>query len=72
MKKYRAVLWDYPEGEPGGGGLDSTLSYEQLPKTKWYKSYEDALKAGEKLHANLGYDFFVRIEEDEFDEETEK
>ena len=72
MKKYRAVLWDYPEGEPGGGGPDSTLSYEQLPKTEWYDSYEDALRAGKELNARCGYDFFVRIEEEETDEEASK
>ena len=32
-KRYRAVLWDYLEGEPGSGAPDYTLSYEQLPKT---------------------------------------
>lgn len=67
MKKYRAVLWDYPEGEPEGGGLDSTLSYDQLPKTKYYDSYEDALMAGNELNARCGYDFFVRVVEKKID-----
>lgn len=65
MKRYRAVLWDYPEGEPGGGGPDSTLSHEQLPKTDWYHSREAAQEAGRALNARCGYDFFVRIEEED-------
>lgn len=64
--RYRAVLWDYPEGEPGGGGLDSTLSYDQLPKTDWVDSREKALKAGEELNRRCYYDFFVRIESEEY------
>lgn len=63
--QYRAVLWDYPEGEPGGGGLDSTLSYEELPKTEWVGSKEEALAAGEELNQSCYYDFFVRIERDQ-------
>ena len=60
--EYRAVLWDYREGQPGGGGLDSTLSYDQLPKTEWFNCPEDAEEAGRTLNARSGYDFFVRIE----------
>lgn len=70
MIRYRAVLWDYPEDEPASAGLYSTLSYEQLPKTEWYESYEDALEAGKKLNARCGYDFFVRIEEDGSEKNT--
>lgn len=60
--KYRAVLWDYPEGRPGGGGPDSTLSYEQLPKTEWFNCPEDAEEVGRTLNARTGYDLWVRIE----------
>jgi len=67
-KKFRAVLWDYGEDSPGGGGLDSTLSYEQLPKTKWFDRYEDALEAGKKRNAECGYGFHVRIETEEVGE----
>lgn len=59
---YRAVLWDYAEDEPGGGGIDSTLSYEQLPKTEWFGSKEEAFAAGEELSKDCSYDYFVRIE----------
>ena len=69
MKRYRAVLWDYPEGGPGGGGSDSTLSYEQLPKTKWWRTREAAQEDGENLNAKYGHDFFVRIEEEDQAEE---
>lgn len=63
--RYRAVLWDYPEGQPGGGGIDSTLSYEQLPKTAWHMARADAEADGTTLNAACGYDFFVRIEAEE-------
>jgi hypothetical protein len=67
MKRYRAVLWDYSEDEPGGGGPYSTLSYEQLPKTEWRRTREAAQEDGENLNAKCSNGFFVRIEE-----ETEK
>ena len=64
-KKFRAVLWDYPEGEPGGGGSDSTLSCDQLPKTDWCETLGDAQIAGERLNReSCGGDFFVRTEEE--------
>lgn len=65
--RYCAVLWDYPEGEPGGGGPNSTLSYEQLPKTEWFDSRAEALKAGEELNREWGNDFYVRIESEEYE-----
>ena len=70
MKRYRAVLWDYPEGSPGGGGPDSTLSYEGLPKTEWKPTREKAEQDGERLNAQGGNDFWVRLEEEEVDEDN--
>jgi len=70
MKRYRAVLWDYPEGQPGGGGPESTLSYDQLPKTEWFYASEAAYEAGEKLRRQGGgSDFYIRIEEEEIEKE---
>lgn len=67
IMKYRAVLWEYPEGEPGGGDWGSNLSYDELPKTPWYKTKQIALEAG-KVRLKIYYgtefgDFYVRIEE---------
>jgi len=59
--KYRAVLWDYLEGQPGGGGPDSTLSYDALSKTGWFPSKQNALIAANEL--NKFGDLYVRIEE---------
>lgn len=70
MKRYRAVLWDYPEGEPGGGDFNSTLSYEQLPKTDWRGTRKAAQEDGKGLNAEHDYDFFVRIEEEEVSGQT--
>lgn len=64
--RYRAVLWDYPEYEVGGGGPYSTLSYDGLPKTEWFASEEEALRAGEELNQVWGLDFFVRLEREEY------
>ena len=44
---YRTVLWDYREGQLGGGGIDGTLSYYRLPKAEWFGSEEEALEGRE-------------------------
>jgi len=66
-KEYRAVLWDYPENSPGGGETESTLSYDELPKTEWCATQAEALEEADKLnHAGHQYaDFYPRIEERE-------
>ncbi len=64
--RFRAVLWDYPEGRPGGGGPDSPLTYDELPKTTWCDSREAASTAGEELNRAFDYDWFVRIEAEDY------
>lgn len=66
-KKYRAVLSDSEPNAPGGGGCYSTLSYDQLPKTGWCTSREEALEKGKELNRGWNYDWFVTIEEGDGD-----
>lgn len=64
-KRYRAVLDDSEPGGPGGGGPNSTLSYDQLPKSEWCTTIEEAQQKGNEMNRERGYDWFVTIEEKE-------
>src|SRR4051812_47550343 len=60
MTRYRAWLNEYDPSGPGGGGSDSTLAWEQVPKTDWYDEHQEAQAAGDEL--NKTWDWYVQIE----------
>jgi len=66
LVQYRAVLHDYPQGEPGGGGIESTLGYGELPKTEWIFDLQRAKRQGEYLKRQFAgtdfSDFYVHLE----------
>ena len=64
--QYRCVLFDHPNGQPGGGSIESTYSYDELPKTKWVSDPHKAKRHGEHLKCSLAHtdyaDFFIQLE----------
>ena len=64
-RRFRAVLGDCAEGQPSGGGPDSTPTREQLARTGWCRTLGDAQIAGECLNREACcLDLFVQVEEE--------
>ena len=62
MKKYRAVLRDYPEGFPVTAVEGVSVPDLANAKSQWKDSLEEARMAGKSLNYACGNDFYVHIE----------